>query len=261
MVLKKLLTNNKIIFVESLVALTVIWALIAHLFNVVNVISSPYLVFTSTVELLLSGDWVRHFVATTRRILYGFALALVIGTLLGVIMGVSNFGEWAFQDYVIVGLAMPDLFAAVFAAMFFGVSDFTPMVAGALISFPFMAQNVYEGIEGIDVGLLEMSEAFNVPTYRLVGRTIIKGVLPEWFAGARYAFALCWKVTTLAEIVAAEEGLGFMIQSELQRLSLTGILTWTLLFTVFILIIEYGILQQIEKRVFDWRQEVSIGFA
>jgi citrate synthase len=66
---------------------------------------------------------------------------------------------------------------------------------------------------------------------------------------------------SLAEIVAAETGLGFMIQSELERLSLTGILTWTLIFTLFILFVEYGILQQIEKRMFEWRQEVSIGFA
>jgi ABC-type nitrate/sulfonate/bicarbonate transport system permease component len=100
-----------------------------------------------------------------------------------------------------------------------------------------------------------MSSSFDVSRRRVIKRVVFQGVLPEWFAGARYSFAICWKITTLAELVAASNGIGYMIELNLNALSLSGVLTWTILFTFTILIVEYGVLQQIEKRLFAWRQE------
>lgn len=255
-----LITNRTLVFFESLVAIVVIWSLVANGFGLTETISSPSRVAASFVALIQSGRWVVHLTATIRRVIYGFILTLFVGTTLGVATGMSDFWEKALQDYVTVGLALPSLFAAIFTAMWFGISDITPMVAGALIAFPFLAQEVYEGVKNIDNDLLQMSSAFGVSRPRAIWRVIIQSVLPQWFGGARYSFAICWKITTLAELVAAENGVGFMIEFELNRLSLTGVLTWTILFTALMLFLEYGILRQIEKRVFDWRQEASIGW-
>ncbi|WP_139229736.1 ABC transporter permease [Halogeometricum limi] len=252
-------TNGKVIFLESTVALLVFWALLAHGLALTDTISSPTLVFASLVELLLSGDWVVHMADTMRRVIYGFVLTTIIGTVLGVVMGMSDFWENALQDYITIGLALPSLFAAIFAAMWFGLSDVTPMVAAAAIAFPFLTQNVYEGVKNVNYELMEMSSAFDVSRNRAIRRVIFQSVLPEWFAGARYSFAICWKITTLAELVAASSGIGYMIEFQMHKLSITGVLTWTVLFTMVILFVEYGILQQIEKRVFAWRQSTEIG--
>lgn len=254
-----LVKNNQLIFVESLLGLVILWSLLSYGLGLQDTISSPILVAQSMYSLLLSGDWVVHFVATMRRIIYGFILTVIIGTTLGIVMGMSDFWENALQDYVTVGLALPSLFAAVFAAMWFGISDVTPMVAGAAIAFPFLTQNVYQGVKNIDYQLLEMSSSFGVSRNRVVRRVILQGILPEWFAGIRYAFAVCWKITTLAELVAASNGIGYMIEFEMNKLSLTGVITWTFLFTAVILVVEYAVLQQIEKRLFEWREETSIG--
>jgi len=250
-----LYTDNRVIFVESIIAVMVVWALVAHGLNMTETIASPLIITESTHALLMSGDWVVHFTATFRRVMYGFILTTIIGTILGIVMGMSDFWEFALQDYITIGLAMPSLFAAIFAAMWFGISDITPMVAGTIIAFPFLTQNVYEGVHNIDNRLLMMSSSFDVSRKRVIKRVVFQGVLPEWFAGARYSFAICWKITTLAELVAASNGIGYMIELHLNALSLAGVLTWTALFTITILIVEYGILQQIEKRLFDWRQE------
>lgn len=255
-----LLMNKTVVFIESIVALLIVWTVVSYGFDLADTISTPLLVATELLELLQSGAWIEHFVATMRRILYAFVLTLILGTSLGILMGMSDFWTKALQDYITVGVALPSLFAAIFAAMWFGQSDLTPMVAGALISFPFLTQNVYEGVKNVDYRQQEMSEAFGVSQSRMIRRVVFQSVLPEWFAGTRYAFALCWKITTLAELVAASNGIGFMIEYQMERLSLTGVLTWTILFTVVIVFVEYGIFQQIEKRVFSWREKTSIGF-
>lgn len=259
--IRQLLGNDKIIFIESFLTIALVWAVLSYGFNLTDIISSPLLVGTAMFDLLVSMEWVEHVVATSRRILYGFILTLVVGTLIGTLMGLSTFWEKALQDYVTVTLALPSLFAAVFTAMWFGISDVTPMVAGAIIAFPFMTQNVYEGVNDVDLRLFEMSNAFGVSRLRMLKRVLLQSVLPEWFAGARYSFAVCWKITTLAELIAAENGIGYMIEFHLNNLSLTGVLAWTFLFTFIILVMEYGVFQQIERKVFVWRKDTSLGWA
>lgn len=255
-----LIKNNTLVFIESFVTIVLVWALVANLFGLTDTISSPGIVAASLVELLRGGEWVGHLTDTVRRVILGFILTLFVGTALGVATGMSDFWEKALQDYVTIGLALPALFAAIFTAMWFGISDVTPMVAGALIAFPFLAQEVYEGVKNIDNDLLQMASTFNVSRRRAIWRVIIQSVLPQWFGGVRYSFAICWKITTLAELIAAESGIGYMIQFHLNRLSLTGVLTWTVMFTVIMLVLEYGLLRQIERRVFVWRQEATIGW-
>lgn len=253
-------SNPQVVFVQSIILLTVVWWVVATALNATDVISSPPLVGAELATILQGSEWVGHVADTARRVLYGFVLTLIIGTTLGVLMGWSGFWERALQDYVAVGLALPSLFSAIFAAMWFGVSDVTPMVASALIAFPFLTQNVYEGVQDIDHGLIEMSKSFNVSRRRVIRRLVINSVLPEWFAGIRYAFAISWKITTLAELVAAESGIGFMIETQLQLLSLSGVLAWTFLFTGLMLLVEYGVLQPIEQRMFDWREKSSMAW-
>lgn len=255
-----LLTNNKIVFAESIFLLLVVWTTVAHAFGIVVVISTPWMVTVSTYELIASGEWIPHVLATLRRGIYGFIVAIIVGTTVGVVMGISTFWEKALQDYITFTLSIPSLFVVVFAAMWFGISDITPMVAGAVISFPYVAQNAYEGAANINRDLFTMSSAFGVSRQRVIRRVVVESIMPEWFAGARYAFGICWQITTLAELVAADNGVGHMIQRQMQILSLTGVLSWVILFTMILLIVEYGIFQRIEKRVFDWREQAEVGW-
>lgn len=251
---------HAVITLESVALLLGVWWLLAVGFGLTDSISSPVLVAEFSYELLVSLDWVPHIRATLRRTLYGFMVTLVVGTGLGILMGISDFWEKALQDYIIIGLSLPSLFAAVFAAMWFGISDVTPMVAGSVIAFPFLTQNVYESINDIDAELLEMARSFSVSRRRVLRRVVVQSILPAWFGGARYAFSICWKITTLAELFAAEVGYGFMIEYQMRTLSLTGVLSWGFLFLPIFVGIEYGVFRQIEKRVFDWRQEVEVAW-
>lgn len=255
------LTNRRLIVAEAVAAFLLVWWLVGQGFDLTDTISSPWLVAVSIYELLTQDEWVVHVVDTFRRTMFGFVITMVVGTALGVAMGWSSLWESAFQDYVTVGLAMPSLFAAIFAAMWFGVNDITPMVAAALISFPFVTQGVYEGVKNIDSELIDMSRSFEVSRPRVVRHVVVESIMPEWFAGVRYAFAICWKITTLAELVAAETGIGFQIALAMSRLSITSVLTWTILFLALIVIAEYAVFQQIEKRVFAWRQDASMAWA
>ncbi len=249
--------DDRIIFVESVIVIIVSWTLISHIFNIVEVMSTPPLIAEAMYEIVASGSIYEHLIPTMIRTAYGLAATLIIGTALGIVMGMRKWAQLAFQDYVTVGLALPGLFIAVFSAIWFGFSDVTPTVAAMVISFPFLAQNVFGGFKNIDNNLLEMGSAFGSSNRRVLRRIVAPSILPDWFAGVRYSLAIVWKIVTLTELVAAENGIGFVIRRELQTLDFAGATGWTILFVIVILLVEYGILQQLEKRLFAWRRDVS----
>ncbi len=252
--------NRAVVFLEAVAVVVAGWWLLAAGLGLADTLSTPPRVAEAVGTLLVTGAWAPHFAATGRRIVYGFTLSMTLGTVVGVVMGLYGFWEKLFQDYITVGLAFPSVFIAVFAAMAFGVSDLTPTLTAGIAPFPFVAQNVYQGVKGIDGDLVEMGRAFEVSRPRILSRVVLRSVLPEWFAGVRYGFAGAWKLVTLAEAIAAESGVGFMIQTELSQLSVTGVLAWTVLFGAVMMAVEYLVLRRIERRVFDWRAETAIAW-
>lgn len=257
-VVDRLGTDRRLIFVQSLVVFVLVWSIVSNIFGLTDILSSPSLVAVETADILIEGEWVTHLLATLRRTLYAFILTVAGGTAVGLLLGLSDFWEEAFQDYVTIGMALPTLLTVIFAAMWFGIGDLTPIIGAALATAPFMAESIHEGVDNIDQGLYEMSSSFGVDRQRVIREVVIPSVMPEWFSGVRFSFAICWKVVTLGEVIAANSGLGFKIQQQLAFLSMTGLLAWVLLFTFVIVFIEYGILQPVERRVFEWRPEVSV---
>ncbi|MFB6130489.1 MAG: ABC transporter permease [Salinigranum sp.] len=253
-----LATNSTVIFVESLVVFGALWEVTATTFGVEETISSPTNVGESIWQLLVSGEAATHLTATLERVAWALLLAIVIGTVFGVLVGWGDFWKRTFEDYILSGIAFPPILGAIIAAIWFGVSDLTPIVASALLTFPYLSQNVAKAVENVDGDLIEMSAAFDVTTRRVVWRLVLRSILPEWFAGLRYTFAVCWKIVTVAEFVALSSGVGYMIGKEMAAFSMAGVLAWTIVFSAFAMFIEYGVLQPIENRAFEWRDDTSI---
>ena len=254
---RALVGNRRVIFVESILALLLVWELSARLFELTNLIASPILVGVAMYELLLSGSWVEHFVASMRRILLGFGAALVAGVVGGVFLGVSDFWGKVLRYYVLVGMAVPGLFVVIFTAMAFGISDTTPLVATAVITAPFVVDMIQSGVENVDSDLLNMSSAFGVSRNRIYRRVLFQSILPEVFSAIRFTFSVAWKVTILAEVVISNVGIGFLIRENLGLFSMVGVLQYVVLFVVVMMIIEYGVFRKTEEYLFDWREDVK----
>lgn len=257
-----MLENRRVAFVESLIVLIIVWQSMYMAWpDFAAIFTSPTELAMDTWALFESMKWVTHLLATLRHVFYGFIVTIIFGTTFGIALGWFDFWERAFQDYLTLFLVMPSIFAAIFAAMWFGIGDTAPMVASVVIAFPFLAENVYEGTKDIDNELLEAGRSFGISRTRMIRRVIVPSILPAWFAGIRYALALSWKISNLTEFIASREGIGYMIRFEMRILNLSGTLAWVVFFVGFLLIMEYVVFAQLEKRLFDWREEVSIGWA
>jgi len=147
----------------------------------------------------------------------------------------------------------PGITYAVMALVIFGISVDGPILAVALVSMPYIAINVAEGIEGADQKLIDMSRAFRRSERDILRHVLIPSIMPFAVAGVRLSFAYAWKVEQLTEVFGSSSGVGFKIRQEFEDFSYTGVLAWVLLFIIFMLLLERFVLVRLERRLFRWR--------
>ena len=230
-----------------------IWAFLSHFVVGPFLLPSPLTVGAEMWEIVASGEFIRHFQSTILKVFAGFFFAVLIGTPIGYLMGSSRYWKAFFQDPVMIAGSVPGLTYAVLALVIFGISLEGPILAVALISMPYVAINVAEGMEGVDRKLIEMSHVYRRNQQNILRHVLIPSILPFAFAGVRLSFALAWKVEQLTEVFGSSSGVGFKIRQEFEDFSIVGVLAWVLLFIAFMLIIERFVLVQLERRLFRWR--------
>jgi NitT/TauT family transport system permease protein len=203
---------------------------------------------------ILAADFWNQFWASIVRVFAGFIAAIVIGTPLGFLMGRSRYWGNFLQAPVVVAGSIPGLTYAVLAFVIFGISFWGPVMAVGLISMPYVAINVAEGVHGVNRGLVDMSRAYGRSERQVFKHVVVPSVLPFIFAGVRLSFSLAWKVGTLTEVFGSSKGIGFQIRRNFQLFNMPAVIAWVLLFIVFMLLLERLILVRMERRLFRWRQ-------
>jgi NitT/TauT family transport system permease protein len=206
-------------------------------------------------EIVASGALFSDFLASVLKTFAGFGVAVLVGAPIGYLMGRYNYWKAFFHDGVTVAGTIPALTYAVLSLIIFGLSNLGPVLAVALVSTPYVAINVAEGIRGVDQSLVKMSQAFGRSPQQIRRQVFIPTIVPYVFAAVRMSFAVAWKVEALTEVFGGTNGVGFQIRNEYQLFNITGVIAWMALFIVFMLIIERLVLRKLENRLLAWRPE------
>ncbi len=210
-------------------------------------------VFRVMLDEAASGRLGHHLGITLVRVAWAFAIAMALGTVLGVAMGRSPAIDRLFDSPVTLLLNLPALVGIVLIFVWFGLSEATTIAAVALNKFPATAVTLREGARVVEGRLLDMARSFGLSHRATWRHVIVPQLSPYVFAAARAGFALIWKIVLVAELLGRSDGVGFQIQVYFQLFDVTSILAYTLAFMAVVQAIEWGVLQPIERRVNRWR--------
>ncbi len=232
-----------------------VWTLLSELIFGEFTLPPPLEIGGRMWDIVRTGEFLHHFVPTILRLGYGFGLALLIGFPVGYLMGTSRWWRAFFHDMTMVAGSIPGITYAVLALVLFGISILGPVLSVGLVSMPYVAINVAEGLDSVDRRLVQMSGAYGRGRATIVRNVLIPSVAPFAFAGVRLSFALAWKVEQLTEVFGSSSGVGFQIRHEFEDFSIPGMLAWVLLFIVFMILLERFVLAKLERYLFRWRLE------
>jgi NitT/TauT family transport system permease protein len=242
------------LLVAGWAAMLGIWQVAAY-YLPFGTLPNPLEVSVEMWEIVASGALVSDFLASVLKTFAGFGVDVLIGAPVGYLMGRYNYWKAFFLDGVTVAGTIPALTYAVLSLIIFGLSNLGPVLAVALVSTPYVALNVAEGIRGVDQNLVRMSQAFGRSPQQIRRDVFVPTIVPYLFAAVRMSFAVAWKVEALTEVFGGTNGVGFQIRTEYQLFDITGVIAWMALFIVFMLLIERLLLRKLEKRVLAWRPE------
>jgi NitT/TauT family transport system permease protein len=221
------------------------------------ILPPPTEVLGEMINIVRTGELWQHGASTFRLIFVAFALTLVLGTAVGVAMGLSRWFDGFFRDGLLIAFSTPGLIFVLVSLMVFGIAAIGPIAAIVACATPYVAINVWEGVKGIPKDIMTMAQSFRMDRATKIRHIVIPAVLPYMFQGMRFGFAITWKIAMLTEVFGGNEGIGFNIRLEFQLFQMGRLLAWVLWFFVSALLLERLVLQRLVDRSLRWRGDVT----
>lgn len=229
------------------------WQVIASYFIPSHIVPDPETVVREIIEIIEAGDIWTHFGATVQRTFIAMTILFALGSVIGILMGLSRWWEAFFRDWINMLLSIPSLIFILVSALIFGLNPAGPIIAIVITVFPFVTVQVWEGVKSLPRELTDMSSAFRVDRQKSLRHVVIPALAPFFFTALTYSLAIAWKIAMLSEIFGSNKGVGFMMRVNFGQYNMEGLLAWALLFYAFVLFIDRAILLRQADRFFRWR--------
>jgi len=232
--------------------IVIAWQLLAPIVGS-RLLPMPADVATEIVDLAVEGTVWGAFGTSFVRLLLGLGAALVVGSVLGLLLGLSPTAEAFAHDFLIIGLTFPYLIWGILVSMWFGFGDIGPIVVVFIAALPYVIVNTSEGVRDVPRDLVDMGNAYLVPRSRVLRHVVIPSLSPFFFAALRYGLANGWKGLVLAEVFAATSGAGWQIADLRDMGNAAGVIAYALYFAAFSILVERLVFGRLSDRVFRWR--------
>jgi NitT/TauT family transport system permease protein len=191
------------------------------------------------------------------RLTTGFLIAMTVGTILGLAMGLSKSVDAFFHDWVMALLAMPALVWALALSIIFGFGNTAPILTVILAGTPFVVVNVREGVRNTPKDLIDMARSFEVPQGKINRHVLMPSLMPFFFAALRYAYSIGWKGLVIAEVFGSQVGMGWTIRFWYDAHRAHGVIGYAIFFIIFAMTLEKVVFDPLARRVFKWRPSLD----
>jgi NitT/TauT family transport system permease protein len=229
-----------------------LWALVAYLLQS-RFAPGPWSVALRVVELASHGHLIEDFLKTLARALAGFAIAMILGSVLGYLLGRHRSLDRLFASWVVVGLNIPAIVVAIICYIWIGLSETALVLAVVINKTPLVITTLREGVRALGAEYDEFAETFRLSRMRRLRIVVVPQLLPFVLAAARTGLSLVWKIVLVFEVLGSDGGVGFRVGVFFQFFDVTGILAYTVTFMAVVLLFEYGALRPLERRILAWR--------
>ncbi|MFT4054267.1 MAG: ABC transporter permease [Novosphingobium sp.] len=218
-------------------------------------LAAPSQVLATLWSMTASGELTDNLFVSFLRIIAGLAIGVSTGIVLALVAGLSRQGEVAVDPLMQIKRTIPTLALTPLFIVWFGIGE-TPKIA--LIAFASIFPvylNLYGGIRGIDVRLLEGARSLGLSRAAQVWHVILPGALPSLLVGLRYSLSVAVLVLVVAEQINATAGLGYLINNARDFMRTDIILVCLMVYAVLGLAAD-GLVRAIESRALVWRPSV-----
>ena len=242
--------------VAALIGAIALWYAVVVLFQV-----PPYLLpLPGAVYDRLSSDFgflLWHSLVTTEETLGGFALSLVLGVPIAIVLVASRTLARALMPWLVLSQTFPKIALAPLIVVWFGLGLWPKLLVTFLVAFFPIVISTVVGLRSVEREMIELAQSMRASRLQMFWHFRIPLALPNIFAGLKVSVAFAVVGAVIAEWVGATEGLGYLL------LQANANLDTTLLFSVLAALMVIGVtlyyaVEFIERLCIPWHAVIRL---
>lgn len=198
--------------VMVIVAWLCVWQLIVSLQLVDAIIAkSPRQVFAFIWQSASSGELWFNAYATMKAVFIAFALASIVGILVGISLGLLGGLERVLTPFLDALNAMPRIALAPVFVVALGIGIEAKVALAFSVVVFVVLSSAQAGVRSADPEILRMSTVFGITRFQLFYKVLLPVSVPAIFSGLRLGLVYALLGVIGSEIIASQEGLGQLI--------------------------------------------------
>jgi sulfonate transport system permease protein len=218
-------------------------------------LAAPSAVLSTLFGMILTGELPSNLLVSSLRVLTGLAIGISVGIVLALVAGLSRTGEAAVDPLMQIKRTIPTLALTPLFIVWFGIGELPKVALIAFASIFPIYLNLYSGIRGVDVRLIEGARSFGLSQSELIWHVILPGALPSLLVGLRYSLSVSILVLVVAEQINASAGLGYLINNARDFMRTDIIVVCLIVYAGLGLLADW-LVRLVERRALVWRPSI-----
>ena len=238
-----------------LLATLVFWQAVCTIFKVSEFIfPSPTHIWASLVEhrALIFGHALRTFWVT----MVGFGISIAVGLLLGFLIGSSRIAYAAVYPLMTAFNALPKAAFIPILVVWFGIGAGPAILTAFLISFFPIMVNIATGLATLEPELEDVLRVLGAKRWDVLVKVGLPRSMPYFFGSLKVAITLAFVGTTVSEMTASNEGIGYLLISAGSSMQM-GLAFAGLVVVGAMAMGMYEIFSVVERRTTGWAHRGS----
>lgn len=240
-----------------LFCIIVLWQVICSAAEVSEFIfPSPMQIWSQLVEykVAIAGHAWRTFWVT----LAGFGMAIIVGVLLGFLIGSSRLAYAAVYPLMTAFNALPKAAFVPILVVWFGIGAGPAILTAFLISFFPIMVNIATGLATLEPELEDVLRVLGAKRWDILMKIGLPRSMPYLYGSLKVAITLAFVGTTVSEMTAANEGIGYLLISAGSAMQM-GLAFAGLLVVGAMAMVMYVLFDYLEKHTTAWAHRGSQG--
>ena len=187
------------------------WLVSALRLKSAYVLPPPSRVWSSAIEMTVSGELPRHIATSFGRVLLGFGVAFAVAFALGMLALLLP-RPHAYVDPLLSFLKnVPPLALIPLLILWFGIGEAPKIIVIVLTALFPMYMSITKGFRSCSKDLLDVGTSLHFSRARTFALIQLPHALPDVLVGMRISLGYAWRALVGAEMFAAASGLGYLI--------------------------------------------------
>lgn len=220
--------------------------------------TSPFYPPLRTIFQAFYDYWIRaHIVSdvlpSIERMLLGFAIAVIVGIALGLLLGTVPVLERFFSPEISFARSVPGSALIPVAVVLLGIGSKEKVALIAIVCLWPILLNAIDGVRALDPVAMDVVRSFNLPRMLVIRRVMAPCALPQIAAGLQTSVRLAFVMMVVSEMFAATNGIGYQTLSAQRDFDLPQM--WSGIILLGLLgYLTNGAFTLVERRMLAWQR-------